>query len=150
MIIREATKDDLSECLVLGWEMHQESRYKNQDFNLEKVALFFEIAIHNHKYLFLVGEKEGKIIGGFIGYIMAQWFGDDLQSGDFAVFIEKEHRGGRLALGLIKKYIAWAKSKGVNDNFIGLGITTDVNTEKTEVFYKKLGFNRTGLTMGLN
>jgi GNAT superfamily N-acetyltransferase len=147
MTIREAEPRDIEEVLVLGWEMHQESRYKTMEFSLEKVAQFFQFVIDSPDYIFLVVEKNSRVVGGFIGYAMPQWFSDDLAAGDFALFIDQENRGGTAALKLVKKYIEWAKSKGVASENIGLGITTGIHTEKTQMFYERLGFEMTGLVM---
>lgn len=147
MMIRKAEHRDLEEVLVLGWEMHQESRYKSMAFNLEKVASLLEYIISSNDYIFLVSERNSRVIGGFIGYAMPQWFSDELAASDFALFIDKENRGGRSALEMVRKYILWAKEKGVKPENIGLGITTGVHTEKTKIFYEKLGFEEVGLVM---
>lgn len=147
MIIREAELKDLEQALVVGWEMHQESRYRNMEFNLDKVAQFFTFIIESSDYLFLIVEKNSQVVGGFIGYAMPTWFSDELAAGDFALYIYPEHRGGTAALRMVKQYLAWCESKGVPPDNIDLGITTGVHTEKTKAFYEKLGFEMTGLVM---
>jgi GNAT superfamily N-acetyltransferase len=149
-MIRFATRNDFEQAVVLGWEMHQQSpRYSKMNYNLEKVVMFFESIINNDDYLFLVAEKEGRLVGGFIGYVMPTWFGDDLTAGDFSLFIHQDHRGGTTAPRLIKKYIAWAKAKGVKAENIGLGITTGVDPEKTAKLYEMLNFQESGILMNL-
>jgi GNAT superfamily N-acetyltransferase len=146
-MIREARYDDLEQILILGWDMHQESRYKDLDYDVEKSAMFFQMAMDDSKYLFLVSEKAGQIIGGFIGYCVSQWFSDDKTAGDLVLYVQPEHRGGLSAVRLVKKYIEWAKDQGVKDGHIGLGITTGIHTEKTGRFYESLGFEKTGIVM---
>lgn len=147
MNIRKAEHRDLEEALILGWEMHQESRYKSMDFNLEKVAQFFQMAMFSNEYLFLVAEKNSRVVGGFIGYAMPHWCSDDLVAGDFALYVAPEFRGTTTAFRMIRRYVKWAKDKGVSEEFIGLGITTGVHTDATQRLYEKSGFELTGLTM---
>jgi len=146
-MIREATHEDLERLLVLGYEMHQESRYKTMQYNLEKVAEFFTIAIDKPEWLALVVEIDGQVVGGFVGYAMPQWFSDDLFAGDNALFIEQRHRGGTAAARLIKKFSEWALSKGVKPGNISLGITTGVHMNKTQSLYEKLGLEQTGVIL---
>lgn len=146
-MIREARNDDLEQLLILGWEMHQESRYRDLEYSLEKSAEFFQMAIERSDYLFLVSEKAGELVGGFIGFCTAQWFSDEKTAGDLVLYLQPEHRGGMHAARLVKKYIEWAKAQGVNDQYIGLGITTGIHTDKTKSFYQLIGFDEVGIIM---
>lgn len=147
MILRDAKEIDIDQMLALGFEMHQESRYCEMEFSREKVAGLFRLAIKDENYLFTVLEVNGCIVGGFIGYITPHWFSDEMVSGDFALFVDKEYRGWRGASILIKTYVKWAKDKGIKSKNIALGITTGIATEKTQALYKRLGFDNTGYVM---
>ncbi len=146
-MIRKATINDLEEMILLGFDMHQESRWQVMDFNVEKVARFFTSCIDSSDYLVIVSEEAGKLIGGFVGYAMPHWFSDDVMAGDFALFIHPDHRGGLVAIKLIKHFVEWAKGK--NAILIQLGISTGVNLEKTSRLYERLGFEKMGIMFDL-
>lgn len=146
-MIREATEADIEDLLVLGWEMHQESRYSSMSYDLEKVTVLFLTAIQSDSYIFLVAENDGVVIGGFLGCVMPQWFSTDLCAYDFSLFIHKDFRGGSTAAKLAKKYVSWATAQGVNPENISAGITTGVQTEKTTKLYEAIGFKQSGVIM---
>lgn len=143
-MIREATFADLEEMIVLGYDMHQESRFKTCEYSVEKVCAFLSMAINSDDYLAIVCEKQSTVIGGFVGFVAPHWFSDDLMAGDFALFMHPDHRGGRAAAKLVKRFIDWALEKGVSREFIQPGITTGVEVEKTTKLYEFLGFEKTG------
>ena len=146
-MIREAYPEDVERLIVLGWEMHGESSYYKTDFDVEKVAAFFFNAIESPDYLVIVALEKGVVVGGFVGMVYDSWFGQDKQSTDFALFIEKKYRGGMAAAKLIARYTQWALEHGVRPEQIKLGITTGVHTELTERLYNRLHYRRTGVLM---
>lgn len=143
-MIRNAVHSDLEELIILGWEMHQESSYKRMSYSPERVAESFIQFIDSDNYLFLVVEKDSRLIGGFVGFVHPQWFSDELISGDLALFVEQGMRGGVCAAQMINRFCKWAISQGVERHNIQLGITTGVKVEETTRLYEKLGFIRTG------
>jgi len=148
-MIRPAIYSDLEPLIYLGYEMHQESRFSELDYNVEKVAHLFTLAVDSEDYLFLVVEVDCRVVGGFIGYVSPHWFSDDLMAGDFALFVKKEFRGQRSSLKLAKQYAEWAKSKGVKPEFITAGISTGVNVQETEKLYSLCGFEKFGSIMSM-
>jgi GNAT superfamily N-acetyltransferase len=144
-MIRQATIGDLEELIILGWEMHQESSFSRMTYNLERVAESFAMFVEDDGYLFLVSEKKGKVVGGFIGFYHQMWFSDDNVAGDIALFVDPDGRGGMAAAQMIKRFIEWAVDHDVSPCNIQLGITTGVHVEKTASLYEMLGFNRAGL-----
>ena len=148
-MIRPAEHQDLETLIILGYSMHQESSYRGMDFDFEKVALLLDRAIDDDDYLFLVSEHNGEVIGGFVGIITKQWFGNDLTATDMALFIHPDHRGSTTALRLIRHYIAWAKEQGCRPEAIRIGITTGVDEDKTTLLYQHCGFRHAGNLMAL-
>lgn len=141
-MIREATFDDLEEAILLGYEMHQESRHSVFAYSPERVASFFSQCIVSDDYLFLVEQQQSGIVGGFIGFCLPQWFSDDLHAGDFALFLKPEARGGTSALRMVKQYTYWAKRKGAK--VITLGVSTGVKREETGALYEFCGYRKFG------
>lgn len=141
-MIREATRGDIEEIIGLAFEMHQESRYCVMEFDVEKVVGFLVGCIEHEDYLLLVAEKGGKIIGGFAGFVMEQWFSHDLFASDFALFVSPDRRGGMVAAQLVKAFTGWAKVKGCK--MIQLGISTGVKVKETGKLYERLGYENYG------
>ena len=142
--LRDATNEDLEHLILLGWEMHQESRFKNMEYSPERVANFLVMNISDPDFLICVAEKNGEIVGGFIGCVIQQWFSEDLTAADFALFLHPDHRGGMIAARLANRYVYWALEKGVKPEYIQLGISTGVMVEETTKLYEYLRFEKTG------
>ena len=144
-MIRHAQTEDIEHLILLGHEMHEESpRYRQKEFDIEKVANFFLQCLSNDDFLLLVAERDGKIIGGIAAFVSTQWFNNDLISGDFGLFLHRDHRGGLSAAGLVNRYIYWARSKGVKDEDISISQTTDVNVDGYTRLVEATGFVKIG------
>ena len=141
-MIRQIEHRDISTLLALGKEMHQEGHFKHTDYDLTKVThLFTSIIEDDDKCCFIV-EKDGKIIGFFMGYITEYYFGKDLTSYDLLLYVDQKHRGGRTGIKLLQCYIKWAKSWGVKD--IRLGDSAEIDSEAVGRLFKFMGFREHG------
>lgn len=139
MIIREMTDDDVRQCIALGREMHRESVYRYLDFSEDKLwAIWEQHKAHPTMYCMRVAEKEGEIIGAFVGLRFEHFFGHDVCSSDLILYVTPEHRGGTAAPRLVKEYEKWAIANGVKE--IQIGVSTGVTVDRTAVLFQKLGF----------
>lgn len=143
-MIREATHDDIPTMLVLGEEMHRESRYAQHPWNATKVAGLIATLIDSEDGLALVAERDGQMVGGFLGAAFDHWCTDARQSSDFAMFVLPEHRGTTIGARLLRRYAAWARTRGVPDSLIGCGITTGVDLAASTRLYALCGFEHVG------
>jgi GNAT superfamily N-acetyltransferase len=66
-----------------------------------------------------------------------------MQACELAVYVTPEHRG-RTGMRLIKAFEAWAWDRGADE--ITLGISTEVDPERTAALYARLGYRRSGIT----
>lgn len=139
MKIREMHEADLPRVTTLAWDMHQESFYRENDFQTKKVRAIWDqhIALPG-AYCLMVAEDEDDIIGVFAGFTFEHFFGNDRVSSDLILYVTPEHRGGSAAPRLIKAYEKWARSSGVRE--IQIGVSTGVREERTARFFEKLGF----------
>ena len=134
--------DDVPTLIELGRVMHQESpRFRGLDYDEEKLMQLGANLV-NQGGIFLA-EKDGKPLGMILGMVTEHFFGHDLMACDLAVYVHPDHRGGTLAVRLIKKYEAWAFSMGAK--VITMGVSTEVEADRTGQLYKRLGYRMTGV-----
>lgn len=139
-MIREARYDDIGAILKLGEQMHAESRFSEHPWSEGRVEQLLLSGIDDPCTLVLVAERGGVMVGGFCGYVMQHWAVDALTSGDYWLFMGKAHRGGLDAAVMLRRYARWARSKGVPDSLITLGITTQVQVEQSARLFGACGF----------
>lgn len=148
-MIRNATTQDIPVLVKLGEAMHAESpRYRRMSWNPGKVCGLMDWCLANPDAgLLLVAERDGKVIGGFIGLCQPHYFSDDLMASDLALFVEPGKRGGLAAARLLQAFKVWARARGAVD--IGAGVTTGVCDELAARLYRSVGFEPAGLLFKL-
>lgn len=144
-IIREATYDDLDAVVNHMYQMHQSTSYCTTDFCLETTIASASTFIDNDEICLFVLDIGGKVEGMMIAFIAPTWWGPSLSSSDVLLYISPVYRKQNYASALVNKYVEWAKENGVQDDQIKLGITTEINVDKTASLYKSLGFEGNGL-----
>ena len=137
-MIRPVKNRDIPQCVLLGIDMHKESRYAHLDFSVPKVVELIENIIVNPDWLGLVAEQDHQLIGFAAGYVTPHFFGNDLTSGDLAIYVAQKYRGGMLGVKLVKAYVAWCEDKGVKEPM--LGVSAGITPERTGQLYERLGF----------
>jgi len=134
---------DIPETVNLAYEMHQEGAFSRFRFSPEKMASNLSLAItHPHIAFCHVVEHDEKLVGALLGYISEFFFGHDLIASDSGWFILPEYRGSRSAVKLLKNFQTWAKANGAKE--VAMGVSTDVNPEKTGALLQKLGYKHVG------
>ena len=141
-MIREAKLKDIPSIVKLGKEMIHEGRYSHAGYDLSKMADFTQWYIESPDNLLLVSVIKGRISGFFFGYISEFYFSTKLMAGEELWYIAKENRGKRDGVIMIKKFINWAKSKGVIE--ISAGVSLGVDDEKAGRVLKGIGFEPAG------
>lgn len=139
MKLRLAHPGDVERLIALGRKMHEESWYRDFDFDDAKVREFIGLTFDNPAYLGLVLEHEDKPIGFFWAAETEHFFGHDKYACDIVFFIEPEHRGGMAATRMIRAFEAWCRIRRVKE--IHIGTSTGVATERTVKFFTKMGFH---------
>lgn len=141
-MIRPATHDDIDRLVILGEEMHVESRFARLPLDVDKVRALFAHLIESPDGLLIVAEKDGEVIGGFAGYVAEHYFARTKVASDFGLFISRQDRGGMTAARLLRVYATWAKERGAV--MVQAGITTGVHVDETTRLYQALGFRQVG------
>lgn len=145
MKFRNAMPVDIDRIVELGGMMHRESRFRDRNFNHEKVAaLVLRMMRQTENCLVIVATTDdGFIIGGLMGMVVEDWFGDDRVVQDLALFIDPEQRGYMAATHLIAAFSEWAQSMGCVET--EMGVNTGINPERTGRMFEAVGFRRVGL-----
>lgn len=145
MIIRDATLDDAADLLRMGELMQQESpRFNKFTFDREKSATLINHLISINNGIIVVAEKDGAIVGMLGGMVTEHFFSRDLYACDFVVYIEPEYRGGSTVIRMIKLFEQRAIELGAKE--VSLGISTELQSERTASLYEKLGYIRSGIS----
>jgi len=116
-MIRPAETRDINRIIALGKEMHQEGLYKDIRFESQKVISTISYCMREG--FAWVGEKDGLVVCGMLAGIQEYFFSTERLTNDFGLFVSKDHRKSRLALLLIKQYVAWGKQMGVREITMG-------------------------------
>ncbi len=143
MIIRPAREGDADAVIELGKRMHEESAYAFLPYDLKKVrALFNSYIADPEKQCGLVAEEDSKLIGMFGGYLTSYFFCNEKIACDLIFFVDEKHRGSSAAPRLIRAFRQWASVHGASE--ICLGVSTQINTERTGKFYERMGLQHVG------
>ncbi len=139
MKIRKMREEDVSTCIELGRLMHDESFYRDNDYDERKLWAMWDQSVQNpHQFCMRVAEKDEEVFGLFVGYRYEHFFGYDICSSDLLLYIKPEYRGGTAAPRLIKAYEKWARESDVTE--IQIGVSTGVREERTARLFERLGF----------
>jgi len=141
--LRLATEQDFPEMLRLGQDMHNESpRFNVHRFDRVKSESFLGAMASNPNCLSLVVESQGELVGMLLGYLASHLFCDALTANEVVVYVSPSHRGSSAAVKMLRYFEDWSIEHGAAE--IVLGISTEVDSEKTRAFYQRLGFTPTG------
>ncbi|HEX7011596.1 MAG TPA: GNAT family N-acetyltransferase [Steroidobacteraceae bacterium] len=147
MEIRNATINDIDALVELGEMMHAESpRYRTLTYDPVKVAGIAQHLICDPAAQVLVAEQGGQLVGMLAGMVVQHYFGHDYYATDYVFFVRPEHRGSSAAPRLYRAWEELLKADG-RAKEIALGISTEVDLERTWSFYKRLGFHGSGAIM---
>ncbi len=142
------TVDDIDYMIDMGSRMHNESTYSEHEFSEDKCRSWGHQIIASAQMCGFVSEQKGVIVGMFLGCYWAHHFLDATTSSDLLIYVDEKHRGGLTGYRLVKKYIDWCKSCGVDD--IRLGESAGINRESIDRLYTKLGFSSCGTLYKMN
>lgn len=141
MGVRMATVMDVPALVGLAKAMHAEGGFAGLDFDENIMAATFLELLTQGQFL-AVYEREGRIVGGYAGYLNRCFFGADLMAHDYGVFVAPEARGSRAGWMLLKAFVDWATAAGAKQ--IRPGVSTGAVGATAEALYERLGFQRVG------
>jgi GNAT superfamily N-acetyltransferase len=143
MLIRAVESGDVEAVVEMGARMHAESAYSFLPYDRAKVRRMAESYVTDAEaQCGLVAEEAGRVVAMFGGYLTDYFFCDERVACDVVLFVEPQRRGSSAAARLVRAFREWARSRGARE--ICLGVSTDVDAERTGVFYERMGLGRVG------
>lgn len=144
---RRAFVDDVAELMPLCRAFHQESPVHRQlAFDEAKVTTLLTNSLEHPDWLGMVAvNDDGAIVGMMLLFCIAPYYSSELQAGELCLWVKPEHRGGRSAWLLATEAKRWAELKGARK--LQMGVTTGINDDLAERFYRKMGLTRCGVLL---
>jgi GNAT superfamily N-acetyltransferase len=122
--------------------MHQESHFKDLDFDPEKLKQL--VAQFIQAQFVQIAEDNNVIIGVFIGFITEYYFGKDLYASDLTYYVDQTKRGSVAAVKLFRDFETWARKNRAKR--LNPATSTGINPDRTKKFYERMGYTVTGHT----
>ena len=133
---RPATASDAEQLLVLATEMTQGTAFAPP--TLEKVRRLISRPLGYGECAIV----DGVIVGFMCGYIGETFLNTQVNAYEQGVFVAPKHRGGTIAVRLIKNFESWAKAQGAQN--VWLGQSVGQKQESTMKFFERLGYTCQG------
>lgn len=86
----------------------------------------------------------GTLIAFMCGTLSETFLNDEVNAYEKGLFVAPEHRGGSLAVRLVRNFEAWAKKAGASN--VWMGQSVGQNRESTLKFFERLGYKCQGFT----
>lgn len=143
-MIRTARESDVDDLLAMGRAMYSESpRYSDLPFSETKARALIANLLPTGGIF--VAEINGMVVGMLAGYCVEHFFGPGKYAGDLVVYVLPDFRGSSCAVRLVRALEQWAEEQGAKE--ILLGVSTEVETERTTTLYKHLGYRASGCSL---
>jgi hypothetical protein len=146
-LIRSATQEDLDTCVYIAGVFHEGSQFKDvTTYNPEDAYNFAAATLNNKDRLFLVYEKDSKVVGFFIaGKRPVVWNHEEYVSSEELFYILPEHKSPRVALKFFRIWEKWCKDHGTL--FMSFTPTSfvDENVDRWDSFCHAIDFQRGGV-----
>ena len=135
-------ESDIHNIYWLGKKMHLESEFSELDWNENKVLNWLHTNTESSQRFVYCAYDDGVLVGVFIGSISRFYFGDDQLASDLLWYVDKDYRGTRVGVRLLKEFKKWATEKNVNR--IQVGISSGLSMDRTGALLEKMGFTQIG------
>jgi GNAT superfamily N-acetyltransferase len=143
MKIRAYEQRDFPDLLLLGADMHSESDFAPFQFSPAHVRQLEQIVLTSSDRFCFVAETDEGIAGTFVGGVSEFFFGPDKFGFDYLLYIRPKWRGSSAAYRLMLAAMTFCRNAGAKQ--LRFGVSTGINPEDADRFYRKLGFRQAGL-----
>lgn len=128
--------------------MHRHSTFRGMEYDARTAATLTLDLMNSPSGLVLVAtDEDGRGVGMLLAMVTNSFFGSDRVASDLALFVHPDARGKQAAVGMIERYVEWAKSLGARR--INLGNSAGMDDEVYVRLTEGCGFVRAGSLMYL-
>jgi len=141
MQIRPAKFDDIKQIVPFLVEANALTSTKNVPVDEPTLRKTLQQVVNTPGNQAFLSFDEDTLTGIIAGVSNQIWFSKKKQVVDLVFYVSPEHRGHGFYLA--RRYLAWAKNvKGAVEVY--LGVTSGLDTDRTDDLYSKLGLTRVG------
>ena len=94
---------------------HKESDWSEVEYNDVKANQYLDVAITDPNYFAILVEKGDKRIGFMAGRILEYSYSYETFAKELELYVDPKHRNGMAGIFMMKKFMDWAKIKGVRE-----------------------------------
>lgn len=140
-MVRAIVVEDIGIIIEMLYALHEESpRYGRVIPDEKYVSACLKQMIEQPDF---IGFIDTKLRGIMFGTATRQWFDSNLDAYEQILYLFPEHRGGMLAVRLIKSFEDKARNLGCWH--VRAAVSTELQVEQTLKLYERLGYRREGL-----
>jgi hypothetical protein len=142
------TEHDVQKTLVLSQEAHEEGRWRDYPFSVEKRNTFIRNSIENPGYWGLhIAELKEEPVGFLYCSASEYMVGTDLlMTTVYAYYVRKKWRhslvGGKAGIKLMRACIGWSKHRKTREVLVYA--TSRIDVARTDRFLRRTGFTAIG------
>lgn len=140
MIKTKVNREDAQKIVEIGHEFMKEGRFRDHTYDPEGVWRILDATVRVPSKFFVAYDSEFR--GLALMGISQHYFSTYKWATDFAFFVAPEHRGGTLAVRLLREAEKWAKENGASE--ITILHNTGINTDKAGRFFNGVGYETKG------
>jgi hypothetical protein len=109
-IVRKGTPADYAATIELGRKMASEGWYADMPYDSNVAFANGKPYVERQDRCYFVAEKDGKVVGFFMGHLVPYFFMNDYFSEEYLWFVLPEHRTGTLGLYLFLLFEQWSEA----------------------------------------
>jgi hypothetical protein len=146
-IVRLARREEMRYLVSMGRRMHDNSKFRDMDYDEDKVAILGYTALDQPTRMFLmvIEDTETEVpVGVLLAGLTQSYFGSDYVANDLLILIEEEHRGrcGDALRRITALYREWASALGAKRIYIGT--SSGIDPERACKALEACGFHQIG------
>lgn len=139
MILRPAVARDVPQIVECATRMLEGTAFAPP--TAAKIERLLARGTYYHQGAWL----DDKLIGFMCGYVTETFLNEQVNAYDAGLFVLPEHRGGTLALRLVREFEVWARAQGAENVWICQCVGHEIDS--TRRFFERLGYECQGFSM---
>lgn len=143
MPIEFLNEENIDELVGIFRKGHSSSAWSHHPFDSRFLRKNLKEMIGNDAHFVCMYRKDDIIVGGWVASIGNFLFSKVPVGMEGGIYVEPEHRGGRIALLMYNEFVKWCKKMGA-EPFVEIYFSHKEGNQKTYSFFEKLGMEECG------